>query len=184
MKKQLLTIVALLCVVAQGALAANTRFESKWWDEDIKQIGWKVIDDQPTIVIPSTNDWYTLGTSGSVSYYEVNGTTNVKVLVIQGEVHLILCNDATLNTQHIKLEQGNTLHIHRETGSVFDNIGKLIVSGNSYEGAAGIGGGNEKNAGDLYVHDGDITVTTVNEAAGIGGGCEGSCGKVVPLAVI
>ena len=122
-----------------------------------------------------SDDWVGLGKD---SKFAVTGNATYQVLNITGQnAHLYICDGVTLNVNHIKLEKGASLHIHAQSRGN-SNFGKLVVKNDEYSSAAGIGGGDEKDAGDLYIHGGDITVTGNDFAAGIGGGDGGSGGNV------
>ena len=178
MKKQILMMIALLCMVAQGAWAIS--FITHEWDDTNKKITTSTEElnegDYTALSGNHASDWLPLDADGK---YVVTENASYKVLNIMGtNVHLYLCNGVTLNVKHIKLESGKSLHIHAQ--SMDDtNLGKLVVNNDEYSSAAGIGGGDEADAGDLYIHGGDISVTASNYAAGIGGGENGSGGNVV-----
>ena len=154
----------------------SATFNVRSWDETSKQ----VVTTQVTKVCTpiegnNPNGWMTL-TNG---YYVVTGNVEYQALTIVGsDVHLILADGCKLNCRHIKLEQGNSLHIHSESDG--DNKGQLYAENNEktgtyFEGAAAIGGGDEQNSGSLYVHGGYVKAwaeskTLFHGDAGIGGG--------------
>ena len=114
-----------------------------------------------------SDDWQQLDNG----FYMVRGIASRKMLQVSGDnVHLILADDATLNVKHIKLEAGNTLHIHSQLG-LNGNIGRLIVNSTKgdYKNDAAIGSASGAYCGTLYVHGGDIQATAF-DGAGIGGG--------------
>ena len=171
MKKNVFKICALLLTLCQGAWAENVTFNVCSWD------GTKVVTTEETrdaTVIDTSGDtdaWYGLGDG----YYVVKGEISWKTINVTGSVaHLILANGAKLDTKHVKLESGHTLHIYTQSGSG----GALTVYNDVYEEAAGIGSAKKENAGDLYIHGGTITSTGNNYGAAIGGGYDGSCGNV------
>lgn len=175
--KKIAIISALLCAIVQGAWAANTPFVQCSWNETTKSVEKTTVTDKAAIVLPRNDgEWVNLGQAGTVSYYEIMGASAPKTLRIFGEVHLILDNDATLTLQHIKLEAGNTLHIHPQAGD--GTVGKITVNNGSYENAAGIGSAYDTDCGDLFIHGGDITATGGEYAAGIGGGGGGNGGEI------
>lgn len=113
-------------------------------------------------------------------YYIVTGNAEYTALQVQNCIntsgaHLILCNGTQLKVNNgVKVEQGNTLHIHGQAG----NTGKLIATNVKYEGAA-IGGGTEgATAGDITIHGGTITAEGGDYGAGIGGADQGNAGDI------
>ena len=175
MKKKRLMFFALLCAVVQGVWAGpfDITYIERSWDTEKKE----VVDIEHTISnyiqMPRSGEWIEL--EGGRFYYFVN-ECNYKTFEIKGEnVHIILGDNCEINLKHIKLEVGNSLHIHTLKGK----SGKIIVENNEYEGAAGIGGGKNATSGSLYIHDGNITTHGYESGAGIGGGDSGSCGDVV-----
>ena len=178
MKKYLLVIVALLGMVTQGTWAQYTPFVQYSWNETTNSVEKTIINDKSAFVLPKHDgEWLNLGKAGTVSYYEILGSVTPKVIQIIGEVHLILRNNSTLTVEHIKLEAGNTLHIHQEATDG-GTVGKITVRNTTYDNAAGIGSAKGTNCGTLYIHGGDITSTGAEGAAGIGGGYGGSGGTI------
>jgi len=176
-KKQLLIIIALLCMMAQGSWALS--FITHGWDDTEKKVTTTHEElhegDYTELSGSHASDWVTLETEGK---YVVTENASYKVLNVTGtNVHLYLCDGVTMNLKHIKLESGKSLHIHAQSNSN-SNFGKLIVKNDDFSGAAGIGGGDGANAGDLYIHGGEITVTANDYAAGIGGGDGGQGGSL------
>ena len=166
-------ILTLLCAVVQGVYASDITYIERSWDAEKKQ----VVETEHTISnfiqMQKSGEWEVL--DGGRFYYFV-GICEYKALEIKGEnVHIILDDDCKVYVDHIKLEEGNSLHIHTLKGK----SGKLIVENLTYEGAAGIGGGKNANSGSLYIHGGEITAKGFESGAGIGGGSSGSCGDVV-----
>ena len=113
-------------------------------------------------------------------YYIVTGNAEYTALQVEdclntSGAHLILCNGTQLKVNNgVKVEQGNTLHIHGQAG----NTGKLIATNVKYEGAA-IGGGTEgATAGDITIHGGTITAEGGDYGAGIGGADQGNAGNI------
>ena len=123
------------------------------------------------------DQWFGMGGySPSVpEYYVVRGNVNRETIVVQGsDVHLILCNDATLTlTGGLKLEGDNKLYIHSQ--SYGGAMGRLMVT-NKYDHAA-IGSAfhnyKENKVGELVIHGGHIEAEGGNNSAGIGS-CERS----------
>ncbi len=132
---------------------------------------YKEVTNAPEI---SPNEWFGMGgySDNVPEFYVVRGNVNRETIVVQGKnVHLILCDDATLTlTGGLRLEEDNKLYIHCQ--SYGDNMGRLMVA-NKYENAAGIGSavdeeGNENTVGELVIHGGHIEATGGKYAAGIG----------------
>ena len=120
----------------------------------------------------SPNEWFGMGGySSGAEYYVVRGNVNRQTIVVQGkDVHLILCNGATLTlTGGLKLEGDNKLYIHSQ--SYGGDMGRLLVT-NSFETAAGIGSaqdnGHGKTVGELVIYGGHIEATGGKYGAGIG----------------
>ena len=133
------------------------------------------------------NQWFGMGDSDTdiAEYYVVRGNVNRETIVVQGSnVHLVLCNGATLTlTGGLKLEGDNKLYIHSQ--SYGGAMGRLMVT-NKYDDAAGIGSawdnGVAKTVGELVIYGGRIEATGGEFAPGIGacssGNHEKLCKKV------
>ena len=163
------------------------------WDDTNKQ----VLSTEKNILFPTSYDdipmdwqykevtsapddapdqWFRMGGYSTTvpEFYVVHGDVNRETIVVQGrDVHLVLCNGATLTlTGGLKLEGDNKLYIHCQ--SYGDAMGKLIVT-NSYDNAAGIGSAQDngvaKTVGELVIYGGHIEVKGGDYGAGIG-----SCG--------
>ena len=122
--------------------------------------------------------------SGNYKYVVVKGQVSINALVVIGEAHLILTDGCKLTcTGGVNLEKGNTLNIYGQSADGLGaSEGQLLAVNTEKSNAAGIGSrGNSNNydAGDLYIHGGNITAKGNKNAAGIGGGNNGSGGKVV-----
>ena len=163
------------------------------WDEVNKQ----VVTTQETkacTLLEGNHDEEWIGLTNG--YYVVNsGTTKYNVLNILGnDVHLILANSAVLLCAHVKLEGENKLHIHDVSN---DNTGRLEVVNitlaemranrwslehgyyfysSLYKGAAAIGGGENADMGNIYVHGGTICARQAGHGAAIGGGYQAGIG--------
>ena len=126
MKQKLFLIIAMLCAVAQGAwsqlsgggTAADrqvysvkgcTYIERSWEDNAVKETE-KTIAGYTELSGSHPDDWLGLGsgTDSEAHYYVVNGQVSYQTLNVFGEVHLILCDGATLRcTGGIKVEVAN-----------------------------------------------------------------------------
>ena len=132
---------------------------------DVKQ-NWNVkIPDGATVILNGVD---------ITNVKEVNNDQKSGIECL-GDATIILCGtNKVKNGSYYKpailVPDGKTLTIR---GS-----GKLIADA-SYSNAAGIGGGNNDNCGNIIIEGGDITATGAGYSAGIGGGDEGhSCGTI------
>ena len=99
---------------------------------------------------------------------------------IKGDVHLILCDNTTLTApKGIDVSNGDKLTIY-DQGITNDPIGKIVVSGTSAAGIAGIGGGTkEKPSGEIIIHGGNLDINVGEDGgAGIGGNSNASNGPI------
>ena len=100
-------------------------------------------------------------------------------LTISGDVHLVLCDGATLTCgKGVELAPGNSLSVYGQE----EDTGKLICTGP--ENHAGIGGGNNTGSGSFTIHGGTVTANGGDYAAGVGTGDEASpdsCGSFTML---
>ena len=190
MKKKAYAIFALLCAFAQGTWAQNEGDYSKsfvWreWNETTQTVKESIENSSRYSTVTestSVSDGWLKFKEGDPFDWFFDGKITLKCIhVISGNMHMILRDGAVVTVEHIKLEGDASLEIHSQQGLNGD-IGKLVVKDNSYEGAAGIGGGNGANAGELVIHGGNISVKNYQEyGAGIGGGKNGNGGKVTIL---
>ena len=191
MKKKLFFISSLLCLMVQGTWA-QTYIERSWDDTDKKVVNTEktlttsiAYDDEPTSVgqyklvtnapASTPNEWFGMGgySTSVPELYVVRGNVKRETIVVQGnDVHLILCDNATLTlTGGLKLEGDNKLYIHCQ--SYGDNMGRLMVT-NKYKYAAGIGSARDveedidKTVGELVIYGGHIEATGGPLGAGIG----------------
>ena len=112
-------------------------------------------------------------------------TTNINVenrISVKGDVHLILCDGATLTApKGIDVGGNDKLTIY-DQGIENATIGKIVINdtdeGNI--GLAGIGGGSKENpSGKITIHGGDIDIRLPqNGGAGIGGNSKASNGEI------
>lgn len=133
------------------------------------------------------DEWFGMGgySDDVPEYYVVRGDVNRQTIVVQGkDVHLILCNGATLTlTGGLKLEGDTKLHIHSQ--SYGGDMGRLMVTC-SYAFLAGIGGGSYgttvtnqiMSVGELVVHGGHIEAEGGKESSGIGSSSKAETGSV------
>jgi hypothetical protein len=130
-------------------------------------------------VITAGSGELTLGgtTTAYPETYVVRGSISRDILrVMGGDVHLVLCDGATLNVHGVVVNANSKLYIHSQSYGA--TMGKLRADNNGYnESVAGIG--SEKGqSGDIYIEiqGGDIYAKGGARAAGIGGGenCPGA----------
>lgn len=138
----------------------------------------------------------TLGTSGSETWYVVEGTVNINgAVIINGNVNLILCDDSELNvTGMIRVNAPNSFSVYGQSksngkltagkgGNTDASIGSCrwyacgtikicggIISATAGREGAGIGNAASQSGGSLYIYNGTVTATGGSEASGIGGG--------------
>ena len=128
------------------------------------------LTDQTTL----SDGWYVLSESATID-------TRVTVT---GEVHLILCDGATLTApKGVSVNEGNSLTLWAQSSG--DGMGKLFAGtdgttdaeGNYNrtcdEGDAAIGGNDHQAAGSITVNGGTVTANGCEGGAGIGGGYGG-----------
>ena len=183
-----------LCLIAM-APGSIPFIERSWDDTNMKVVNTEksltthiASDDTPTSEVQykevtnapasSPDEWFGMGgySDDVPEFYVVRGNVNRETIVVQGKnVHLVLCDDATLTlTGGLKLEGDNKLYIHCQ--SYGSKMGRLMVT-NKYKNAAGIGSaqdnGAEKTVGEMVIHGGHIEATGGEYGAGIG-----SCARV------
>ena len=121
---------------------------------------------------------YTLVTNSSTSWsngwYVVSGTVPINDrITVSGDVHLILCDGATLNAnQGIEVANNNGLTIYAQ--STNSDMGELNAIGVDSNKSAGIGGhyesGKTIKGGTVTINGGKVTAKGGEIASGIGGG--------------
>ena len=139
----------------------------------------------PTIVTASST---TLGTADNETWYMVNSDVTVESRMnVNGTVHLILADDATLTSvAGITVHSGNTLNIYGQAEGTGAIVATVVDAGGNY---AAIG--TEDNSGDpethtldpkvlgtINIHGGRITADGAAWSAGIGGGVGGGGGTI------
>jgi uncharacterized repeat protein (TIGR02543 family) len=132
-----------------------------------------------TAVTGTEQEW---GTEGNDTWYVVkSGITMNNRVEVRGNIHLILCDGATLSSEEgIAVNAGNSLTIYAQ--SMGNSKGKIsIVSDQTsfkydWKCYAAIGAGpNNKDAGDITINGGDIQVLTRSKSNTVAviGGCSG-----------
>ena len=154
-------------------------FIRRSWDSESKTVKSETVVKQrvfsTTLSGSHPDTWEGLygGSDSKDHYYLVKGTVNYKTLNVFGRVNLILCDGAKLTcTGGIKVESDNSAQLNIYSQSDGSSQGQLIVT-NSYEDAAGIGGSQGQECGEITIHGGIIDVTGGIRAAGIGAGAYG-----------
>ena len=155
-------------------------FIRRSWDSESKTVKSETVVKQrvfsTTLSGSHPDTWEGLygGSDSKDHYYLVKGTVNYKTLNVFGHVNLILCDGAKLTcTGGIKVESDNSAQLNIYSQSDGSSQGQLIVT-NSYEDAAGIGGSQGQECGEITIHGGIIDVTGGIRAAGIGAGAYGN----------
>ena len=194
LSRRILLLLALLAVLAVGVQAQQEAVSYYAWNDTgsgitgrcLSVTNYKVLDSNTSLSdsgefgIGNNPEW----DSGNYKYVVVKGQVSINALVVIGEAHLILTDGCKLTcTGGVNLEKGNTLNIYGQSANGLGaSEGQLLAVNTEKSNAAGIGSrGNSNNydAGDLYIHGGNITAKGNKNAAGIGGGNNGSGGKVV-----
>ena len=134
-----------------------------------------VLNDQTTL----TAGWYVVA-PGALTIDER--------ITVTGEVHLILCDGATLTaSKGVSVNEGNSLTIWAQSSG--DGMGKLFAGTDGTTDAQGnynrtcneqdaaIGGNDEQTAGSITVNGGFVTAIG-DDGAGIGGGIYGDGGFI------
>jgi len=135
--------------------------------------------DNPTIVGASTT---TMGAADTETWCLVSSDVTIgSRITVNGTVHLILCDGATLTaSQGITVSSGNKLNIYGQTaGTGALNATGVKVGGDGTESAAiGSVGGSNNVFGSVTIHGGHITADGAEWSAGIGGGVNNGGGSV------
>ena len=138
--------------------------------------------DGYTTVVPST-------TTMSAGWYVVSDNVTVSDRIsVSGDVHLVLCDGATLTAQTgIGVTDGNSLTIYSQSG----NTGKLVatlpkayvvpfyhaaIGGDRYNTVSDVG--TPVKAGSITIHGGIIDAIAHPDVAGIGQAYEGKAGNI------
>ena len=124
-----------------------------------------------TFVTPSTAAWGAADSTDETWYVVYSDVTIDERVTVTGNVHLILCDGATLNAgAGITVTGDNSLTIYAQSPG--DSAGQLIAGSSDTiaVGNAGIGGDNAGHGGKIAVNGGRVTATGGQGGAGIGGG--------------
>lgn len=143
------------------------------WDEASNSV-------KAEIKILKSGDYTTLTGGDDITiqpgYYVVKD--DVKYNKIQctegGNHYLILCDGAKITADFVQVEVDNELDIYGQAS----NSGQLVVDDEISGNHAGIGSDEDKTAGTIIIHGGDINTQATGAAAGIGGGAHCNGGTI------
>jgi len=149
-------------------------FIYRYWNEGKKEVSSGSINLLTYTPVTSTTTSWT-----SENWYVVNSDVTISNRVtVTGDVHLFLCDGATLTTSKgINVNSGNTLNIYSQS----NDSGKLVSTVGSDSLGAAIGGNDKTNGGAINIHGGDIESTGSKAAAAIGGGANGGAGGTISI---
>ena len=120
------------------------------------------------------------GTTLNTGWYLASGVvTCASTLTINGDVNLILADDASLSVTGsgnagINVSGANSLTVYAQSTGA--HMGSLTANGGIN--GAGIGGGWNGNGGSITINGGAVTATGGDTGAGIGGGAYGNGGTI------
>lgn len=182
MKK--IMILALLCVIAQGALAQTSLkyYYECSWDEENKQVVRTELTASGKIDDISTAKYASGGGLKGEDYDYFVATKSCTIrngLTASGTCNLILLDGVTVTVigNGIEVLHGSSLNIYAQSYEG-NNIGKLI-SRPEKNGDAAIGGKGSNRVGGIVINGGIVEAYSGEDAAGIGGGRNGNGGTVV-----
>ena len=191
-----LTCVFLLGLLPTSALAADDQYLT-WNGSQL------VSTNIPASITEVTTDTTTMDDSTTDGWYIVRDTVDISSRVtVNGDVHLILANNCTLNAGNgINISEGsNSLTIYAQSTDEAV-MGALTATGESSwsgiecgtdqvltinggnvtaEGGngAGIGGGRSGSGGTITINGGKVTASGGSGAGSIGGGMRSSGGEI------
>ena len=113
-------------------------------------------------------------TLGSGWWVVAHNMTVSSPIQISGNVHLILCNNATLNaSEGIHVTTGSSLTVYAQSNQ--EGMMGALIAGNT-SGNAAIGGYSNESSGEIIINGGNITASpsTGYGSAAIGGGMGGN----------
>lgn len=149
MKKIIIAIATL--AVATGIMAAvyaetTVSFKVASWNASTETVSYSTQSKQ---AIEVTADMSTFGTSGQETYYVVSSDISTsKTVTVNGTVHLIL-DKTYVTTNEILVKSGSKLHIHKKDGASTAKLEAKVI------------GCDYSDPGDIYIHDGTISVSNV-----------------------
>ena len=155
--------IALLTAMLTVSVSAETRSDVKYLDES----GVEQTATFATVVTEDTKVW------NDAWYLVANTVTIDDRVVVNGNVHLILGNNATLYvSEGINVSAGNTLTITCQPLGSEDRYGELSCNVYSEKtmGLAAIGGAADEIGGTITINGGKISAQSSGGGAAIGGG--------------
>ena len=173
--KQLFLILAMLCVVVQGAWAQNEeiKYIDYFWNAFSQTLSPYESKTSDYIELKGTDEKEEVWMAPSCYYVIKKADVRYKRLIApeNGIAYLILCDGAKLTAQ-ITIDDGHSLEIYGQSESTGQLVANGYLGSNSDEtaAAAGIGSIGNKDMGSLAIHGGIITARGADCAAGIGGG--------------
>ena len=179
MKSKVFTFMILLLFAGQATWAVDhpVAYGRYSWDDVKNELKMNTPSAYATVL---TGDHHNerLTMDGNVHYWTAEDNADYEMLIVKGEEqHLILSDNCRLTVQHIKIEEGSTLHIYAQQG-LNTKLGELIVKNDKFKGYAGIGGDKDHSCGNLFIHGGNIHVTAAKNGAAIGGGEDTNGGNI------
>lgn len=163
--------IALVTAMLTVSASAETKADVKYLDENGKE----QTVTSATVVTEDMTEWNTGW------YVVVNTVTIDDRVVVNGNVNLILENNASLHvSKGIDVSTGNTLTITGQLLGSEDRYGELMC--NFYTegimGAAAIGGAPDEICGTIIINGGNISAQSSGGGAAIGGGYGCSAGTI------
>ena len=156
--------------MAQGAWALDEiKFANRSWNGSQVKETTEAITDYVVFLNSSTLN---PGQTGHDKYWVVLPNQDITVsdlMTIHGEVHIVLCDGATLRCKkgiQVNESDGAVLYIHSQ--SYGEQMGRLIATGDDEK--AGIGGSEGAKGGTIHIMGGHIEATGGELGAGIGAG--------------
>ena len=164
-----------MTVTIPAGSTGNRSYTANWnegvvyyaYNTTINMFETRVVPDNITSVTSSTT---TMGANNTETWYLVDDNVTVSSrIMVNGTVHLILCDGKTLTANGgIAVTEGKSLYIYSQR----ERTGCLTATATD---GAGIGGG---SVGNITIHGGNITATGGDWSAGIGGGTNGGGGSI------
>ncbi|SHK47155.1 Leucine rich repeat-containing protein [Fibrobacter sp. UWH5] len=159
--KNILSVLAML--VLPTALFAQTAY----LDE---KGSLKTLEESATAITSSMTTW-------SAGWYVVSDNVTIdERITVNGDVHLILADGATLNANKgIGVSSSATFNVYAQSENEA-TMGALVANAKNVFGSAGIGGTNMAGFGNIIINGGKITV--IGQTTGIGGGYNSTSGNI------
>lgn len=178
-------IIALLCMVVQGTMANNINLANISEDLELKN-GDIVTGKLNKIVKISIADGATVTLSGVTITPEGNGNNKWSGIICEGDATIILA-DGTENKVRSFANDRSGICVPAGKTLTIDGTGSLDVAPNANESydagrnsaAAGIGGHEGYNSGNIIIKNGIIKARGVFWGPGIGGGYRATGGNIL-----